>query len=380
MNCRIEKMAQGGQGLARVDGKVVFIKGALPGELVSFEYTRQRKDFSEARVLEILEAHPGRVKPACAHYGRCGGCNMQHASIALQRELKRQVVEDHFRRMAKCPLPENWPLHGGSPWGYRQRVRFVRGHSHWGFRQASSHDVEPIRNCPVLCPALQNALPKLPAMPRESEIQAFAPSAEAAPVLWQKFMSDAQVQSVQVPLNGRLLSADARVFFQSNLEQLPTLLNAVLAQVALCAKHDFAVDLFSGVGVFAAFLQDHFRKVLAVEWNPGCLLHAKKNLQERCEFYSQSAEDYLHSKTPGSIDLLVVDPPRAGLSPEVRKALLQAKPTRLVYVSCDPVTLARDVGEFIRNGWSLHHAEGFDFYPQTEHMEMMVVLTPAKPS
>ena len=374
MNCRIEKMAQGGQGLARIDGKVVFIKGALPGELVSIEFTRQRKDFSEAKVLAILEAHAQRVKPECEHYGRCGGCNLQHASIELQRELKRQVVEDHFRRMAKCSLPANWILHGSSPWGYRQRVRFVRGRSYWGFRQASSHDIEPIRNCPVLSPALQKIIPQLPVLERESEIQAFAPSAQAIPVLWEKSMVDAQVQAVQVPVNGRLLYADARVFFQSNLEQLPVLLNAVLAQVEYCGRRERAVDLFSGVGVFAAFLLDHFQKVLAVEWNPGCLQHARKNLQNRCEFISSSAEDFLHSMAPGSIDLLVVDPPRVGLSPDVRKALLQAKPTRLIYVSCDPVTLARDVGEFVRNGWALLHAEGFDFYPQTEHLEMMVVL------
>ena len=369
-------MAQGGRGLARIDGKVIFVEGALPGELVEIEMLRTRKDFGEARLVRVQEAHSERVVPACPHYNRCGGCNLQHASIGLQRELKRQVVEDLFRRMAKTTLPQDWVIQGGNPWKYRRRARFVQGKKGLGFHQENSHNVEVISECPVLCDPLQTLLSQASRVAVGEELQAFADSLDAVG-LWNRDFTDAQLSTQKVDIMNRSIVCDARVFFQSNLELVPSLVQSVLRIVDTCVYPKLAVDLFSGVGVFAKFLQEHFAKVIAVEWNPGCLVHARKNVGENCEFISSSAEDYLAKLDVHSIDLLVVDPPRAGLSPEVRKALLQARPQRIAYVSCDPVTLARDVGEFVRNGWELKSAEGFDFYPQTDHLEMLVVLSPS---
>jgi 23S rRNA (uracil1939-C5)-methyltransferase len=369
-------MAQGGRAFARVDGKVTFIDGALPGELVEVEILKRRKDFDEARVLRVLEPNPGRVDPPCPHYARCGGCNLQHAGIDLQRLIKRQVVNELFGRIAKIPLPSDWPLHGGEPLGYRRRARFVQGSRGWGFREEGSHAVEPVRSCPVLCSPLQKILETLPVLARDSEVQCFADSTEAVGI-WNQDKPNSSLPIQIIKILGKPLQADARVFFQSNFEMAEVLVSAVRDElVHHPGAGKFSVDFFSGVGVFAAFLQDHFERVVAVEWNPGCLAHARKNLGSRCEFMSESAEEFLAGQIPQSLDFLVVDPPRSGLSPEVRQALLQARPRRMAYVSCDPATLARDVGEFVRNGWKLERLDGFDFYPQTDHLEMLAVLVP----
>jgi len=377
MRCRIEKMAQGGRGLARIDGKVVFVAGALPGELVDIVFTKQRKDFGEANTIQVVESHPERIAPSCPAYGRCGGCDLQYASVAGQREGKRQVVDDLFRRMAKTELPPDWILQGGAPWAYRGRARLVRARQGWGFRAANSHDVIPLSTCPVLAQALQGifANPNLPRLSYESELQVIV-DGEGQLGFWHESMREPDLLPQTWVIEGKKLQADARVFFQSNVEMMTQLIRVVQKDMeSLTGSRNLAVDLFSGVGVFAAFLQDVFAKVVAVEWNEGCLRHARVNLGPRCEFMSRSAEDYLAEQIPQGIDYLVVDPPRAGLSPEVRAALLQARPRRMAYVSCDPVTLARDVGEFVRNGWTLELVEGFDFYPQTHHLEMLAILS-----
>lgn len=373
MNCQIDRMAQGGRGITRIDGKIAFVDGALPGETVEFEFTKRKKDFDEGICTQVVQAHTQRVSPPCPLYGKCGGCNLQHASIDLQRQLKKQVVQDLFRRMAKVNLPEDWPLHGGSPWGYRHRARFVRGARGWGFRQASSHDILPISACPVLCKDINDSIVTLPKLPHGTELQVFVDSNHQLSY-WHDGMDASKLAPQQVRILERNIQTDSKVFFQSNLELSPVLVNSVLQQIPKEGKRQLAVDLFSGVGVFAAFLQDHFEQVIAAEWNEGCLKHAKNNLGPNCTFHSSSAEDYLRNQNPGQIDFLVVDPPRAGLSPEVRAALIQAHPHRIAYVSCDPVTLARDVAEFLRNGFQMEKVEAFDFYPQTDHLEMLVTL------
>lgn len=374
MICQPEKMAQGGRAIARIEGKITFITGALPGETVEIEYLRHKKDFDEARVVRVLEAHAERVEPRCAHYGKCGGCNLQHASISLQRTLKSQVVTDLFARMAKIKLETPVTIHGGDPWQYRRRARLVLGRKGWGFREDSGHEVEPIKKCPVLCEALQQDLSRLPTLQRDSEIQCFA-GTDGVVGRWNKDDARTAVPVQRVTLAGLDYAADARVFFQSNFELASLLLERVQADLlAHRGQGIFAVDLFSGVGVFAKLMLGQFEKVVAVEWNPGCLAHARHNLEGRAEFISSDAEAYLLNQKTAAIDYLVVDPPRTGLSAETRKALLQSKPKRIAYVSCDPVTLARDVGEFVRNGWTLQLLEGYDFYPQTDHLEMLAVL------
>ena len=450
---RIEKMVQGGEGMARLeDGRVCFVAGALPGELCKVRLTFQKKDFTKGRVVEVIEPSPDRVKPLCPLYGKCGGCSLQHLASEKQAEYLEKVERENFRRLAHAELPEDFVIHTGNAWGYRNRARVVfcggsnrgavpenRGASSsnregsakravFGFRGEESNNIIPFENCPVLTDALNEFL-RGPAaklicdglaggsknaggrddfrrLPRELDVNIFDNGKGEVSFYYpgmHKSDFDAHAISV-VEIGGRKIEADASVFFQSNLGLLPKLVDAVRKAVdeglaSGKATNDWLIDLFSGVGFFACILQDKFKKITTVEREEGCLKHAKVNLSvpaavpsavsaavpnaseilaassvSEIENVSAPAEDWLLENVVDVPATLIVDPPRTGLPKEALTAIVKSSVNRLIYVSCDPVTLARDYAKFAEAGFTLSHAEGFAFYPQTPHLEMMFVL------
>lgn len=430
---RIEKMVQGGEGMARLeDGRVCFVAGALPGELCKVRLTFQKKDFTKGRVVEVLEASPDRVKPLCPLYGKCGGCSLQHLASEKQAEYLEKVERENFKRLAHAELPEDFVIHTGNAWGYRNRARVVfRGNSGYGaanreglanravfgFRGEESNNIVPFENCPVLTDGLNEFL-RGPAatllagdskrnsddsrrFSRDVDVNIFDNGAGEISFYYpgmHKSEFDAHAVS-HVEIAGRKIEADASVFFQSNLGLLPELVESVRKAVdeglsSGKSSDVWLIDLFSGVGFFACILQDKFKKITTVEREEGCLKHAKVNLSVPAAFPEDSAasRDCVVSRTPeidnvsapaedwlveNVVDVpatLIVDPPRTGLPKEALTAIVKSSVNRLIYVSCDPVTLARDFAKFSEAGFTLSHAEGFAFYPQTPHLEMMFVL------
>ena len=445
LTLRIEKMVQGGEGMARLeDGRVCFVAGALPGELCKVRLTFQKKDFTKGRVVDVLEASPDRVKPLCPLYGKCGGCSLQHLASEKQAEYLEKVERENFRRLAHAELPEDFVIHTGNVWGYRNRARVVfRGGSNrgassatlegstnracFGFRGEESNNIVPFEKCPVLTDGLNEFL-RGPAATllagdsnrnssgrddfhrysRDIDVNIFDNGAGEISFYYpgmHKSEFDAHAVS-HVEIAGRKIEADASVFFQSNLGLLPELVESVRKAVdeglASGKSSDaWLIDLFSGVGFFACILQDKFKKITTVEREEGCLKHAKVNLsvptvfpedsatsrdcvascdsENRAAFcavenVSAPAEDWLVENVVDVPATLIVDPPRTGLPKEALTAIVKSSVNRLIYVSCDPVTLARDFAKFSEAGFTLSHAEGFAFYPQTPHLEMMFVL------
>ncbi|WP_295054227.1 TRAM domain-containing protein [uncultured Fibrobacter sp.] len=449
LTLRIEKMVQGGEGMARLeDGRVCFVAGALPGELCKVRLTFQKKDFTKGRVVDVLEASPDRVKPLCPLYGKCGGCSLQHLASEKQAEYLEKVERENFKRLAHAELPEDFVIHTGNAWGYRNRARVVfRGSSNrgagsenrgavpenrgassatlegstnracFGFRGEESNNIVPFENCPVLTDGLNEFL-RGPAATllagdskrnsddfhrysRDIDVNIFDNGAGEISFYYpgmHKSEFDAHAVS-HVEIAGRKIEADASVFFQSNLGLLPELVESVRKAVdeglASGKSSDaWLIDLFSGVGFFACILQDKFKKITTVEREEGCLKHAKVNLSVPAAFPEDSAasRDCAASRTPeidnvsapaedwlveNVVDIpatLIVDPPRTGLPKEALTAIVKSSVNRMIYVSCDPVTLARDFAKFSEAGFTLSHAEGFAFYPQTPHLEMMFVL------
>ena len=434
LTLRIEKMVQGGEGMARLeDGRVCFVAGALPGELCKVRLTFQKKDFTKGRVVEVLEASPDRVKPLCPLYGKCGGCSLQHLASEKQAEYLEKVERENFKRLAHAELPEDFVIHTGNAWGYRNRARVVfRGNSGYGaakraafgFRGEESNNIVPFEKCPVLTDGLNEFL-RGPAatllvgdskrnsddsrrFSRDIDVNIFDNGAGEISFYYpgmHKSEFDAHAVS-HVEIAGRKIEADASVFFQSNLGLLPELVESVRKAVdeglASGKSSDaWLIDLFSGVGFFACILQDKFKKITTVEREEGCLKHAKVNLSVPMAFPKDSAasrdcaascdsenraascavenvsapaEDWLVENVVDVPATLIVDPPRTGLPKEALTAIVKSSVNRLIYVSCDPVTLARDFAKFSEAGFALSHAEGFAFYPQTPHLEMMFVL------
>ncbi len=396
---RIEKMVQGGEGLARLaDGRVCFVAGALPGELCKVAVTFTKKDFARGHVVELLEgANPDRVEARCPLYGKCGGCSLQHLDSGKQAEYLAQVERENFRRIARIELPESFTVHTGPAWGYRNRARVVvvcdqvgdKPIVRFGFRKQESNSVALFKNCPVLTPALNEFLQ---GKAREIFAGKFRPGREMEVNLFDNGAGEISYYYEGMPASefsgnavsvveicGKKIEADASVFFQSNLALLPALVKSVRDAVdeGLAsgeASDEWLIDLFSGVGFFAAMLMDKFKRVTTVEREEKCLQHANVNLSEKCESISAPAEEWLASNVVNIPATLIVDPPRTGLPKEALDAIADSSVNRLIYVSCHPVTLARDTALLAEKGFKIRRAEAFAFYPQTPHLEMMLVL------
>jgi 23S rRNA (uracil1939-C5)-methyltransferase len=369
--------------------------------------TFTKKDFARGHVVEVLDgANPDRVEARCPLYGKCGGCSLQHLDSEKQAEYLAQVERENFRRIARIELPESFTVHTGPAWGYRNRARVVvvcdqagdKPIVRFGFRKQESNSVALFKNCPVLTPALNEFL-----QGRAREIFAgkFRPGREMEVNLFDNGAGEISYYYEGMPARefsenavsvaeicGKKIEADASVFFQSNLALLPALVKSVRDAVdeGLASgesSDEWLIDLFSGVGFFAAMLMDKFKRVTTVEREEKCLQHAKINLSETrddkkaatIENVSAPAEDWLSENVVNVAATLIVDPPRTGLPPSSLEAIVKSSVNRLVYVSCDPVTFARDYVKFREAGFSLKKAEGFAFYPQTPHLEMMSVLS-----
>ena len=406
---RIEKMVQGGEGMARLpDGRVCFVAGALPGELCKVALTFAKKDFTRGRAVEIMEPSPDRVEPRCPLFGRCGGCSLQHLDSEKQVEYLERVERENFKRLARVDLPDDFRICTGSPWGYRNRARVVASRDRagdrdivrFGFREQESNRVAFFRECPVLTPAL-NAFLQGPAreiftdrrnrLPRELDVNVFDDGTGKVSFYYAGMNADDFEKCAQgvVDICGKKIETDASVFFQSNLSLLPELVQAVREAVdegiaSGEASDEWLIDLFSGVGFFAAQLKEKFKRVTTVERDDGCLRHAEVNLSAGApadaqgtsvENVSAPAEQWLAQNVVDVPATLIVDPPRTGLPNEVLDALAASSVNRLIYVSCDPVTLARDYAKLSQSGFAIKSARGFAFYPQTPHLEMLLIAS-----
>jgi 23S rRNA (uracil1939-C5)-methyltransferase len=423
----IEKLVYGGDGLAHADGNTVFVPYVLPGEEVRAATKTKKKKLIWAELLEVTTAAKERAKPKCAHFQKCGGCHYQHISPTEQLRLKKEILRETLSRLGGIAWGGDILEHSAEPYGYRNRAQWaVRSGMPraLGYYLPESSVIVPIDECPVLSPRLAHTFAQLQEMARGGtlptgiqEIEAFADSTDeklALNVAFDKFPKRAtelasaftkalpQLESLllldqkknQFELTGPgYLFHEAggfryRVshlsFFQVNRFLIEDLLKTVTAKA--CGA--VALDLYSGVGFFTLPLAKAFQKVVCVDAN----LAATKDLQANAEAagvaitsHNEHAEDFL-KKSQEKPDMVVLDPPRAGLGAQTAEKLADLGATEIVYLSCDPSTLARDLavltasprkpseiqGPSIRYEISEMHL--FDLFPQTFHIETLVRL------
>ncbi len=358
----IEKLVAGGEGLGFLDGKAVFVPGTLPGEKVRVRLTQRHRDFDRASLLSVLVSSPARQEPPCALAGICGGCDWLHVRYEEQLAQKVSIVREAFRRVGRFDWKEI-SIHAGPSLGYRNRVQMHRdGAGRLGFMGAGSRRVVPVETCPVSDRAINRVFDSPGLAPADMDRFTVWGCADTTAV--QGMDRDGEV-AVRVLEKEIVFSVDC--FFQSNLSLVSQLVPFVMSGLS----GESAADLYCGVGLFGAFLADRFSRVTAVESSSLSLSYARRNMSGPAhDFYPMSVEQWMESGAArGRLDAVVVDPPRSGLGPEVRRWLTQAMPGRLIYVSCNPVTLARDLGELVRSGLTLEEVGLFDFFPQTSHIE-----------
>lgn len=425
MKLLIEKIVYGGNGLARSEnGETVFVPFTLSGETIDAEIT-SRSNVTEAELTSIYTASSDRVDPPCVHFGRCGGCQLQHASYAAQLQIKRSILEETLLRVGLTALP-SIEVHSTQPWGYRNRIRLrvalVDGQLRVGYLQRGSNDFLPIQMCPIATPILWRAAKaflELDEGHRQwtravEEIELFTDSDEQRLMITlfvrvqpaKGFADLCEALRMHVPeLTGagvQVMESSGRnrkslrmrpgvswgaaglnytvadetywvsrgSFFQVNRFLAPELVR--LATEGRRGK--LAWDLYAGVGLFSRVLARHFPEVIAVEAVEGDLTVNLRGAGRRAvaattvEFLRQAS---LERDRP---DLVVMDPPRAGIGAEVCSLLDRVRPREIVYVSCDPTTLGRDLRSMIDSGYRLNQLHLVDMFPETFHQETVAVL------
>jgi 23S rRNA (uracil1939-C5)-methyltransferase len=375
----VEKLVAGGDGLAFLEGKAVFIPFALPGERVLAEICVEKKDFAQARLVEVLQPSSHRVPPPCPIYGLCGGCNLQHLAYPRQLAEKASIVAEAFSRTGRIEAGEV-RIQPSLPFAYRNRMQlhFTR-ERRLGFMKRASAEVVEAPSCMVALRPIQAWLEERAGTTRAfEELESFVLGHEhwGSSLVKDRFLVfgygdevwiEGKKGLVEVMVAGKPLTFHIRDFFQSNLYLLDYFVHETLD--GLTGQR--AADLYCGVGLFGSFLSSAFQNLVCVEQNPHALELARHNAAGAGnEFHALPVEDWVEGDSARKpFDLVLVDPPRTGLGKSVREWLLRSRPPVIVYASCDPVTLARDAGELVRAGYELQRLKAFDFYPQTSHVE-----------
>jgi 23S rRNA (uracil1939-C5)-methyltransferase len=365
----IERLVAGGEGLARREGKALFVAGVLPGERAAVRLVESRKDFDRAALVEVRDPSPDRVGPACPLAGRCGGCDWLHVSHAAQLALKRAIVRETLHRTGRIERGEPL-LEPGPALAYRNRVQLHRHPAGGlGYREAAGHRVVEAVACPVAVPSI-NALLADPPTPTSIALDRFTAFGDAAWVACEGRDDD---RDLDVAVAGRTIAFSVGCFFQSNLAALQDLARHA---AAAAGSGGAVADLYAGVGLFSAFVADRFERMIAVESSARSLAFAARNAAPAgLVAFPMTVEQWIAAGAAGGpFDTVIADPPRAGLGREVRIWLASVRPRTLVYVSCNPVTLARDLGDLARAGFAIDDLRLFDFYPQTSHVESVAVL------
>lgn len=359
----IEKVIYGGDGLGFHKGKIHFIPGVLPGELVEVEITEEKRGFNRCRLISIIRESEYREIPICPIYDRCGGCNFQHTNYEHQLDIKKEIIRDIFSRTGKITL-EEFELYPSNPLQYRNRVQVHHQSGVKGFKSKGSNSIVEVTHCPVLVDSLNSYFSETCNSGIDREI-VFSNGEE--------IFTGSSDNECNVDICEKTITFNPSSFFQSNIEMIPTLLNLVNSSI----KGSVVMDLYCGSGLFSAFLPESVEKIIAVEMDKRVEPFYIKNVGNReFNFYPLTLERYLkrglHKKHVA--DTVIIDPPRKGLSKEVISFLLTLKATRIIYVSCDPVTMARDIKMLTEKQYTLTTFSALDFYPQTHHIESFGVL------
>jgi 23S rRNA (uracil1939-C5)-methyltransferase len=420
---QIEKPIYGGAFLARVEGKAVFVPLALPGEQARVRVIQEKRSYASAEIAEIVAAAPERIIPPCRHFGACGGCAYQHANYAAQLTFKQHILRETLKRDG-VRAREEIHLLSAEPWRYRNRIRLAfDAHGDPGYRGRRSHAIIPIAECPIAAPLLVEAAQacadvarqftpqfsptgvSLFCNPTETALLATIFTAGSVHARVEEFSRDlrrripalagvefaVESRGSEQPriwarwgatsIDNRAAGFDYRVghgaFFQVNR----WLVDALVDRVTANQSGSLAWDLFAGVGLFARRLAASFERVIAVESAPAAATALAHNLSgTSATAVKADTVAFLRRNTHGPRpDLIVTDPPRTGLGAEVCALLAGIAAPAMVYVSCDPATLARDLRSLIASGYAIQSITLADLFPQTFHLETIVHLRRTRP-
>ncbi|HKW08347.1 MAG TPA: class I SAM-dependent RNA methyltransferase [Candidatus Dormibacteraeota bacterium] len=399
--------AHGGAAVAREDGKVWLVNYALPGEVVEAEPRGRQGGVAVANATNVLEASPHRVDAPCPYFGACGGCQLQHAAYAHQLELKRQVVEDAWSRAGLRLPPDTAVLGMDDPWRYRIRGEFeaVGTPDGWrfGFHRLRSHSLLPIDSCLIHDARIERALPAFARAASDlhlTNLQNLLLTVEPGGpgLLWRlrfhgrepKWPRDEFAHRVGELLPEQVLLDDAMslefwgltfrarsdTFVQTNYRQMLVLYRTALDMLE-ARRDESLLDLYAGIGTISVAAAQKAASVTAIEENPHAVQLGRLNARinsAHVEYVQGSVENALRQIRQDRHQAVILDPPRAGCEPAALAELLRLGSARIVYVSCEPSTHARDLVGLVRGGYRVRRAAIVDMFPQTYHIESVALL------
>jgi 23S rRNA (uracil1939-C5)-methyltransferase len=393
----------GGESMGRLpDGRAVFVAFVLPGERARIRLVEDKRGYARGELVELLLSSPQRIAPRCAHYAACGGCHYQHLDYARQLELKTAVLRDQFARIAGITDPPLRPIvPSPSPWNYRNALQFhLTPQGRLGFQAANGSGVMAVSECHLPEEALNLLWPQLdfepiPGLERlglrqgadGDALLVLESSNLAAPELAVEELPVSVVhlgpagalvlagdEAVTMEVLGRAFRVSAGSFFQVNTRMAEAMVTHLLEVLPLSPEKT-VLDLYCGAGLFSAFFAPRVAQVIGVEAAPSACEDFVVNLDEyeNVSLYEGEAGMILPA-LDACPDIVVVDPPRAGLEKPALDALLKLAPPVLAYVSCDPATLARDAKRLLAGGYRLEQITPFDLFPQTYHIESISIF------
>jgi 23S rRNA (uracil1939-C5)-methyltransferase len=361
VDLKIEDIAFGGKGVAREQGKAVFVPYTIESELVLAEIVREKKQFAEAEFVEVKQASPDRVEPQCRYFGRCGGCAYQHISYEHQLAIKWRQVRDALQRIGKLKdIPMRPIVPSPEQYGYRNRITVHAQDGVIGFFRRDSHRLIDIEHCPISRDEVNRALAELRASRNRG------------------------IRDGHYTLRA---STGARLFSQTNDVVANALRDLVVDLVP--ANQELLIDAYCGAGFFAKALLAKFERVIGIDWDRFAIAAAKENATDKETYIADDVgEELAKASRNGALEVanankgrsgdcrslvMIVDPPATGLSGEVRKAILDLAPPALIYVSCNPPTLARDLRD-LQEKFVIESVTPLDMFPQTAEIEVLAHL------
>ncbi|SNR80049.1 class I SAM-dependent RNA methyltransferase [Desulfurobacterium atlanticum] len=421
MQLEIEKLVYGGKGLGRFQGRTFFVPFTAPGDVVEIEETLKKSGYSEGRIKKIVKKGKNRIEPRCPYFGKCGGCDWQHLDYEAQVEAKRAILEENLQKIGRIKKPNiDEVIPSPNPWHYRNRAQFKVKNGKVGFFAKGTHEVVDIDRCDILKENLSQAIKGLkklasllPTEPNEFHIYSSNKDEVILKIVYHgKFKKiDLTLDDIKDMLNVNLVgfgiyksgesgyperikffgkdftyekidkfkfrvSADS--FFQVNRFQVENLIKKV-SQGAMEYQYLLAADLYCGVGTLTIPVGRYVHKAFGIEASFSAISDALYNKDinglRNISFFCRETEEGIEIIKENSPDLVVIDPPRSGLSQRIiREISSLPRLKRIIYVSCNPATLARDIALFYQHGIHMEKSKLIDMFPQTYHIETIAFL------
>ena len=378
----LEGMSVLGEAVAHYQGETVYVAGGIPGEEVVAEVVRRRRDQFSARVVEVLKPSPHRVTPPCSYFGPCTGCQWQHIAYDHQLELKRLRLREALAQapeMGQVSIPSAIPA--PQPYEYRNHARFTIRGGELGFVNRVTRGFLRVNHCLLMHPWINEALGQLQERCGETTQLSIRYGENTGAWLVQPTLRQPEVPLAsgqthyEEALFGRRFRIASPSFFQVNTQQTERLVEVVRDRLRLTGE-ELLVDAYAGVGTLAVLLSPYARRVIAIEESASAVKDARLNAHGvyKVEFLERKTEDAL-AQLQERPDAVVLDPPRVGCHPRALEALKRLAPRRVVYVSCDPEALVRDLRYLCPEPYRLEEVQPIDMFPQTHHVEAVATLS-----